>query len=166
MQIERIFHVNIVVRDLERSLKWYQEVLGMKVAEPVFDGEGPAMSGIGLGAEAYGVSSKDGVKVRGAFLRFGDDPNAAFIDVLEFIRPRSVGGAYPSLHNIGIARIALKVADIDASYEELLEKGVKFVGPPCPVTIGENYLADIRYCCFYDPDGTILELYGPAKGKK
>jgi len=162
MPIEKIFHVNIVVRDLDRSLPFYRDILGMRIAEPIFIGEGPPMGGIGLGAEAYGFRSERDVKVRGVFLRFGNDETEAFIDLLEFIQPRSIGGPYSTLHNIGIARIALKVSDIDQSYKELLSKGVKFITPPVRVLIGENYLADIRYCCFYDPDGTILELYGPG----
>ena len=63
-EFERIFHVNICVTDLDRSLKWYQEVLGMKVVEGPFMGEGPAMRGIGIGAESVGVDSKTAVKVR------------------------------------------------------------------------------------------------------
>jgi predicted enzyme related to lactoylglutathione lyase len=54
------------------------------------------------------------------------------------------------------------VEDINAAYDRLRKKGVKFITPPVPVEIGEELLSGVKYSCFYDPDGTILELYGPA----
>ena len=167
-EFERIFHVNICVTDLDRSLKWYQEVLGMKVVEGPFMGEGPAMRGIGIGAESVGVDSKTAVKVRGAFLRWSDNEHEAVIDLLEFINPRPVGAPYETLHNIGIARIALGVKDVDAAYEDLKSKGVKFITPPVSISNMEgaqSLLSEIAYCCFYDPDRTILELYGKIHRK-
>ena len=159
MTFERIFHVNVNVRDLDRSVAFYRDVLGMNVVEGPFDGEGPAMAGIALGTQAYGVQP-DQVKIRAAFLRYGDDENATIIDLLEFRSPPPMGGPYPSLHNVGIARIALKVSDIDEAYGHLVANGVQFVSEPVGVNIGDDLLAGIRYCCFYDPDGTILEIYG------
>jgi catechol 2,3-dioxygenase-like lactoylglutathione lyase family enzyme len=156
---DRIFHINIVVRDLDRSLAFYTDVLGMKLIEPPWDNEGPGQSGIGLGAEGYGVNPATEVHVRFAFLQFGDNPNGALIDLLEFIRPRSIGGPPTTLFNVGIARIALKVDNVDDAHKELQSKGVKFVTPPVTVAIRPGVLNNVRYCCFYDPDGTILEIY-------
>ena len=158
--IERIFHINVVCRDLERSLKFYTEILGMHVVDGPFDADGPVLAGIGQGAQSWGISP-DAVKIRFAFLRFGEDHSETILDLLEFVSPRSYGAPHPNLQMIGIARIALKVRDVQASYEELLTKGVKFLSPPVPITLGDNLLNDIAYCCFYDPDGSILELYGP-----
>ncbi len=167
-EFQRIFHVNVCVRDLDRSLKWYQEVLGMKIVEGPFAGEGPEQRGIGLGAEAAGVDSETEVKIRGAFLRWGDDEREAMIDLLEFVNPPPTGRPYETLHNVGIARIALGVKDIDEAYRDLMSKGVEFITPPVSVSNVEganDLLAGISYCCFYDPDRTILELYGETKAK-
>ena len=158
--IERIFHINVVCRDLERSLRFYVDILGMHVVDGPFDAEGPALAGIGHGAQSWGIAP-DAVKIRFAFLRFGDDAAETILDLLEFVEPRSYGAPHPNLQMIGIARIALKVSDVQSTYEAMLAKGVKFISPPVPITLGDNLLHGIAYCCFYDPDGTILELYGP-----
>lgn len=158
--IERIFHINVVCRDLERSLRFYVDILGMHVVDGPFDAEGPALAGIGHGAQSWGIAP-DAVKIRFAFLRFGDDAAETILDLLEFVEPRSYGAPHPNLQMIGIARIALKVIDVQSTYEAMLAKGVKFISPPVPITLGDNLLHGIAYCCFYDPDGTILELYGP-----
>ena len=158
--IERIFHINVVCRDLERSLRFYIDILGMHVVDGPFNAEGAALAGIGHGAQSWGIPP-DAVKIRFAFLRFGDDAAETILDLLEFVEPRSYGAPHPNLQMIGIARIALKVSDVQSTYEEMLAKGVKFISPPVPITLGDNLLHGIAYCCFYDPDGTILELYGP-----
>lgn len=158
--IERIFHINVVCRDLERSLRFYIDILGMHVVDGPFNAEGAALAGIGHGAQSWGIAP-DAVKIRFAFLRFGDDAAETILDLLEFVEPRSYGAPHPNLQMIGIARIALKVSDVQSTYETMLAKGVKFISPPVPITLGDNLLHGIAYCCFYDPDGTILELYGP-----
>jgi catechol 2,3-dioxygenase-like lactoylglutathione lyase family enzyme len=127
----------------------------MQLAQDPWEDTGPGQSGIGLGVEAYGVDPASEIQVRFAFLRFPGDPNSTMIDLLEYINPRPVGGPPSTLLNVGLARIAIKVEDVPAAYEELLQKGVKFITPPVTVAV----LDDISYCCFYDPDGTILEIY-------
>jgi catechol 2,3-dioxygenase-like lactoylglutathione lyase family enzyme len=158
-KIERIFHINVVCRDLERSLKFYTDVVGMHIVEGPYEVDGPRLTGIGQGSQAWGVDPS-AVAIKFVFLRFGDDPDETILDLLEFVSPRSYGAPHPTLQKIGIARIALKVDDVQASYNALLEKGAKFLTPPISITIGEDLLDDIAYACFYDPDGTILELYG------
>jgi glyoxylase I family protein len=158
--IERLFHVNVVVRDLDRSLAFYTDVLGMHVVDGPHEGEGPSMSGISYGCQMWGVDP-DHAKVRFAFLRFGDSDDEPILDVLEFVSPRSWGGPYPTLQNVGIARIALRVNNVERAYRELSSHGVKFLTGPVPVGIGQNFLANIAYCCFLDPDGIVFEIYGP-----
>src|SRR5262245_21248649 len=94
--IERVFHINIVVRDLDRSLEFHTKVLGMHVLEGPYDGEGPGMAGIAQGAQMWGVDPNE-AKVRFAFLRFGDDESEPIFDILEFVNPRSWGSPSPTL---------------------------------------------------------------------
>jgi len=63
------------------------------------------------------------------------------------------------VYNFGLA--AARIDDTFEVAKLLLAKGVKFITPPVPITLGDNLLHGIAYCCFHDPDGTILELYGP-----
>jgi glyoxylase I family protein len=143
--LQRLFHVNICVRNMERSIRFYQDIGFTKVND--FTMDDPSVG------DALGVKAK---KLRGVFMRLGNDANAPVLDLVEFIDPPTQGQPYPSLNNVGICRIAFTVDDIDRTYEELKGKGVQFVAPLKKVDGPGG--AKIGVVCFKDPDGTVLEL--------
>src|ERR1700730_3094665 len=116
----RFFHVNVCVRDMERSIRFYED-LGFKKAQDFILGGGKP--GIG---EALGLEVK---KLRGVFMRLGDDPDAPVLDLVQFLDPPPQGQPYPTLNNIGICRIAFIVDDIEKVNQMLLAKGVELVAP-------------------------------------
>lgn len=143
--LKSIFHVNICVKNLERSIAFYEK-LGFKVVND-FTLEGPDVGkSMGLNASMFRV----------VFMRLGDDPDATVIDLLEFIDPPTQGSPYPTLNNIGLCRIAFKVDDVDEVYEKLINMNVEFVAPVERMK-GESG-NDISYVCFKDPDGVFLEI--------
>ncbi len=143
--LQRIFHVNICVRDMERSIGFYEELGFKKVND--FTLEDPSVG------EALGLDAR---KLRGVFMRLGDDANAPVLDLVQFIDPPPQGEPYPTLNHIGICRIAFSVDDIDKTYERLQEMKVQFVAPLKKIAgVGEGTVGVV---CFKDPDGTVLEL--------
>jgi len=143
--LQRLFHVNICVRDMERSIRFYQDLGFTKVNDFTLDD--PTVG------DGLGVSAK---KLRGVFMRLGSDPNAPVLDLVQFIEPPTQGQPYPTLNNVGICRIAFTVDDIDRTYEELKAKKVDFVAPLKKLTGPGG--ATMGFVCFKDPDGTVLEL--------
>src|ERR1700674_161156 len=83
------------VRDMERSIRFYQDLGFTKVNDFTLDD-------LSVG-DALGVKAK---KLRGVFMRLGNDANAPVLDLVQFIDPRTQGQPYPTLNNIGICRIA------------------------------------------------------------
>jgi catechol 2,3-dioxygenase-like lactoylglutathione lyase family enzyme len=110
--LQRVFHVNICVRDMERSIQFYQG-LGFKKAND-FTLNDPSVG------DVLGMKAKT---LRGVFMRLGDDANAPVLDLVQFIDPPTQEQPYPTLNNVGICRIAFTVDDIDKTYEELKAKG-------------------------------------------
>jgi len=143
--LQRLFHVNICVRDMERSIRFYQDLGFIKVNDFTLDD--PSVG------DALGVRAK---KLRGVFMRLGADPDAPVLDLVQFIEPPTQGQPYPTLNNVGICRIAFMVDDIDRTYEELKAKKVDFVAPLKKLTGPGG--AEMGVVCFKDPDGTVLEL--------
>ena len=143
--LQRLFHVNICVRDMERSIRFYQDLGFKKVND--FTMDDPSVG------DALGVKAR---KLRGVFMRLGDDQNAPVLDLVQFIDPPTQGQPYPTLNNVGICRIAFTVDDIDKTYEELKAKRIEFVAPLKKVDGPGG--GKIGVVCFKDPDGTILEL--------
>ncbi len=143
--LTRIFHVNICVRDMERSIPFYEKLGFNKVNDFTLDD--PSV-GVALGLDAR--------KLRGVFMRLGDDENAPVLDLVQFLDPPPQGEPYATLNNIGICRIAFAVDDIDKTNADLQEMGVEFVAPLNKIRTPDG--AEVGVVCFKDPDGTVLEL--------
>jgi catechol 2,3-dioxygenase-like lactoylglutathione lyase family enzyme len=150
--IKDVFHVNVNCRDLERSRAFY-ELVGFKVVVELGVGGSPEMlRGLGL---------PEGSKARAVLMMLEPDkPRGTRIDLIEWIEPATKGAPAPDLAHAGAVRIALWTIGIDEEYQRLRDQGVEFLSEP--VNMGNG----TRFCCFKDPDGTILELidFSGAKG--
>ena len=147
--ISGIHHACITVSDMERSKKWYTETLGLKVVSE-FDLDTPELGeGVGM----------PGAHLLGAMLQWGEGENATCIELLHYIKPG--GKKYDPttpMCNIGTTHVAFGTENaIDALYEELVAKGVRFYTPPQPVDVGGVV---VKFCYFKDPDGITLEFIG------
>jgi glyoxylase I family protein len=141
-------HANIIVSDLERSKRFYTEILGLQIAMETEIDEPEFAQGVGI----------PGTKVRVVFLSV---PNAnTVIEMFEYVAPRKskpIGNqALPS--DIGIGHLAFQVADIDAAYARLRDKNVAFLSNPVSLPASHNDVGGVRFCYFKDPDGILLEL--------
>lgn len=146
MHISGLVHVNINCSDYDRSLRFY-EMLGFEAFWQVPETNTPEVARA-VGMEAY--------RVKGALLQLKGATPPVIIDLLEWMEPRKDAEPYPTLHQPGIARIALQTSDLDADYAFLVEQGVDVLSPPA--TVRASATSGSRFFCFRDPDGTILEL--------
>ena len=145
MTMSSVHHTGIIVKDLDRSIYFYHDVLGLEFAnEPSPWFEGDAL------ASAVGVP---GAKLRQVSLWVGDN---AILELLEYgNRPKD--NDTPIQQNyLGAMHVALLVDDINAKVEELTAKGVEFLS--APNTVDEGVLSGWRWVYFHDPDKIPLEL--------
>ena len=151
IRIEQMVHANICVRDMEKSVPFY-EMLGFeKFADQIF-GEG-ARTWRGLGLD-------DGRRFRAVFMKIPGERPVPFLDIIQFLDPPTAGEPYPTLHNVGIARLCFEVKDIEAAAAHLAANGVELVGPVTPYETAYGVRpqgVEAKFLCFKDPDGTILE---------
>lgn len=142
--ITGVHHKGITVSNLERSIAFYHEVLGLEFAtEPtdVFSGEDLS--------RGLGVS---GASLRLAILKAGN----ANVELLEYVTPESPIDKPLPQNALGAQHVAFLVDDIAAAVKELEAKGVEFYSPVNAVD--EGPLAGWRWVYFSDPDGITLEL--------
>jgi catechol 2,3-dioxygenase-like lactoylglutathione lyase family enzyme len=144
MAIKDVFHVNVNCTNLERSRAFY-ELVGFKVVTELGEGGSKQMAkGLGLPAGSKGKAV--------LMMLEPDKPRGTRIDLIEWTNPATKGSPAPDLAHAGAVRIALWTIGIDEEYERLKGAGVEFLSEV--VSMGGG----ARFCCFKDPDGTILEL--------
>ncbi len=139
--ISGVAHLSFTVSDLEKSLRFYSDLLGFKVK---FETErsGPVTETI------IGIP---GVRIKIGMLSLNDFS----LEFIQYIVP--VGEKLDlKTNNVGCAHLAFYVEDIEKVHKSLLDKGVRFKS--APKEIKEGPLAGWKAAYFYDPDGITLEL--------
>jgi catechol 2,3-dioxygenase-like lactoylglutathione lyase family enzyme len=154
--ITKLNHANIIVSNLDRSRRFYTEILGLEILMETDIDEAQFASGVGI----------PGAKVRGIFLQVPGTPTV--IEMFEYTGPQKSKPIpkdwLPS--DIGVGHIAFEVNDLDAAYEKLRTQGVSFVSSPVTIPSSHKDVGGVRFCYFKDPDDTILELiYFPQKNE-
>jgi len=142
--MKALHHVGITVKDLDASLRFYHDVLGLQLSNepsPWFDAPelGPAV----------GVP---GAALRQVSLLLGDTT----LELLEYKSPPSDTAEPLKSNNVGASHVAFLVEDIDAKKAELEAKGISFYSDVN--VVDEGVLAGWRWVYFEDPDGYPLEL--------
>jgi lactoylglutathione lyase len=152
MGITETFHTGLTVSDLDRSVAFYRDVLGLELLTQ-WDSSQPYLRAI--------VNYPD-AELRIALLRVrrsAGGPPGHHIELLEYRRPRGQRGD-ANTYNPGNGHIAFRVDDIEAMYTELKAKGVRFKSAPVEITSGPNRGAKAVY--LLDPDDITLEFVQPA----
>ena len=144
--IKGIHHTSRGVSDMDRSLVFYRDLLGMKV---VLDTE---MSGEMLSQEV----ALDNARLR--LVELAPEGESFFLELLEYYSPR--GKPFPpdaTCADVGADHVALTVENIEDAHRRLTEQGVRFTCEPQEVDAGFFKGHWTAYC--YDPDGMIVELW-------
>lgn len=152
-QIVKVDAVGITVSDLDRSVKFYTEVLGFKkISETEVQGD-----------EYEKLQGLFGIRMRIARLQLGEE----FIELTDYLTSggRSIPEDFKS-NDLAFQHIAIVVSDIEKAYAQLREFNIEHVstGPQTlPVSIPEA--AGIKAFYFHDPDKHKLELIFFPTGK-
>ncbi|HZA26019.1 MAG TPA: VOC family protein [Dehalococcoidia bacterium] len=145
MEATGISHIAICVRDLDKSLEFYRDILGMKV---LADRMQDTTTG-GL-PHVHKHSRKTRRQVR---LAYGE---GAIPTLTMTCHPGEEPDGEPiKLDQIGISHISFTVKDVKALAEELIAKGVPLAGPMDGFT---NPRGEVSSIFVYDPDGILVQF--------
>jgi glyoxylase I family protein len=141
--ITGISHVGISVANLERSIAFYRDLLGMHVIEEVpFKGE-----------RYEAILGLKGAQGKIATLRTAN----VEVELFEFAHPTpNSGSPMRPVSDHGITHFAMKVEGIEGLYTRLKAAGVAFHCAP----IHFPGCATATYA--RDPDGNVIELLEPS----
>jgi methylmalonyl-CoA/ethylmalonyl-CoA epimerase len=102
MKPTHIEHIGIAVKDLQASIKFYENILGLK---------------------CYAIEEVKDQKVKTAFFKIGETK----IELLESTEPDSLIGKFVEKRGEGIHHIAFAVDDVSKTLKEMEIKGVQLI---------------------------------------
>ena len=129
INLSRIGHIALRVRDLERSKKWYSDVLGFTLMEQDLEHGDDIFMGLGRASDGH------------------------VLDIIQVEDPDTASPA-PDRNTVGIGHVAIKVdshQELKEAYDHLIAKGVTVD------RLIEH--VNQRSMYFADPDGNRLEIY-------
>jgi len=128
--VTKIDHIGVAVKNLEESLKFYQETLGL---------------------ELHGIEIVEEQKVKVAFLPIGDTE----IELLESTDADGPIAKYIASKSEGVQHIAYRVDDIEKAIADMLSKGVRMIDEKPRYGAGG---AKIAFCHPKSTNGVLVEL--------
>ncbi|MEW9516124.1 VOC family protein [Streptomyces tubercidicus] len=147
-----LWHIGLHVSNLERSVAFYRDVLGMTLVHQQEQDNAYTAALVGF-PDAHLKVAQLALPVRPPTAVASHD-----IELIEYVVPH--GTPSPARRcDPGTAHVAFAVADIDAVCARLTGHGVRLVSPPNRITSGVN--TGGAACYFLDPDGHTLELVQP-----
>lgn len=100
--IEKVDHIGIAVKDIDQSLKFYCDALGLSCTR---------------------IETVEGQKVKIAFIPAGDTT----IELVQAIDPESAIAKFIEKKGEGIQHIAFRVGNIEKAIQALKERGVELI---------------------------------------
>ena len=138
-------HAGVSVRDLEKSLAFYRDGLGLTVRIQADENSQFLEEILGF------------PKVRLTTVKLGAEQGPTLVELLRYEEPSSLTDAAREVYDFGSSHLALTVNDLDGLYHRLTKAGVFFRSPPRMAPDGR---AKVAFCA--DPDGTPVELVEPC----
>lgn len=147
-QLNDLHHLGLTVSDIERSIHFYRDLLGMTLIR-----RRPEVRA----AYVEKQTGYPGVVLSVASFRVSPGSRQS-LEVVQYLN-QAGAPARTSTNQPASSHLCLTVSDLQACYAELKHQGVVFVSEPVRITAGPNEGGLVVY--FQDPDGYVLELFQP-----
>ena len=148
--ISDILHVGVTISDLDRSIAFYRDVVGLE-----FQGQ------LTMDDEATEkLFHRPGCKCRVGYLRGRTTLQGPPVELIQFTSQEAAKQP-TDLFTTSISEICFLTDDIDREYERLTGLGVECLSAPQPFDFTADGFGKSKAIYFRDPDGIILELMQP-----
>ena len=138
-------HHGFTVSDLDRSVSFYRDLLGMELVRISERKDIPSYDTI-LGY--------DRVHLNIAILRH--PVNEFILELVQYVHPEVEARPQENRY-LGASHVAFEVDDVDAMYAQLKEAGFGSINPPTDVDRDGVVVARAMYAL--DPDGISIEMF-------
>lgn len=148
--VGRIYHVGLTVSDLDRSVIFYRDILGLE-----FQGEI-----LMVGEETDQMFHKKNCKARVAYLNGSKNMEAPPVELIQFV-DNAVNNVQSDLFTTSISELCFYTDDIDSVYKNLIENNIECLSEPQYFDFTAQGFGKSKAFYFKDPDGIILEMMQP-----
>ena len=139
--IIRYRHTGLVVRNIQKSRRFYCDLLNLKIIQNfIEEGEyfNKLINGKNFRAKVIKAISSDNI----------------YVELIEFINAKKLKVKKPKKYtNVGEIHLCFTVKKIDKLYQKLKRNGVKFLSPPL-----KSVFDPVKTCFCYDPDFNLIQL--------
>ena len=139
--MKTVRHFGIVVSNLEKSLHFYEDLLGLSAKRDMVE-EGEFIDAI-LGLK--------NVKVR--TVKMKAENGDTLVELLEYASHQGKKRENYEIFDLGASHVAFTVENVEKEYRKLQEQGVVFT---CEPQVSPDGKAKVTFC--FDPDGVPIEL--------
>ena len=148
--IGRIYHVGLTVSDLDRSVAFYRDILGLAFQGEIFM----------EGKETDKMFRRANCKARVAYLNGSKAIEAPPVELIQFVN-NEVKKVPSDLFTTSISEVCFYTDDIDSAYKHLVDNNVECLSEPQYFDFRVDGFGESRAFYFRDPDGIILEMMQP-----
>lgn len=139
--MKNIRHFGIVVENLEQSLHFYRDLLGLEIKRDMQE-EGKFIDTI-LGLKNVRVHTVKMISQNGDTL----------VELLEYASHKGKKRESYQMFDLGASHSAFTVGNVDEEYKRLKKQGIAFT---CEPQVSPDGKAKVTFC--FDPDGVPVEL--------
>ena len=150
--IGRVYHVGLTVSDLDRSVSFYRDVLGLAyIGEIWMDGE-----------ETDALFGRKNCRARVAYLNGSEEENMPPVELIQFVGIEAEK-CPADLFTTSVSELCFYTNDIDEAYDRLRKHHVECLSEPRDFDFTDAGFGKSRAFYFRDPDGIILEMMQPIE---
>lgn len=148
-----VIDVGMVVSDIDKSLKFYKDVIGFEEIE--------GFKVPGDFALDTGLANKLPLDVH--VLVLGKGEKATKLKLMQFKTSPGARVDNTFIHSsYGYRYLTISVKDLNASMDRAAKSGIKPIAK-CPVLLPDGFPQAMALANYRDPDGNLIELVGPWK---
>jgi catechol 2,3-dioxygenase-like lactoylglutathione lyase family enzyme len=148
MQVGSVYHTGFTVSDIDRSVAFYRDVLGLRLVRRQ----------AGTASYLATVTGFEGVRLEIALLQ--PAAGGSMLELLQYVS-HPAPPTDRATNRPGNGHLCFEIDDVRVACAELRRRGVTLISEPAEITAGAHAGGMAVY--LRDPDGFTVELYqGPA----
>ena len=148
--VGRIYHVGLTVSDLDRSIAFYRDILGLAFQGEIFmEGE-----------ETDKMFRRANCKARVAYLNGSKAVEAPPVELIQFV-DSEIHKTQSDLFVTSISEVCFYTDNNDSVYKHLVDNNVECLSEPQYLDFRSDGFGESRAFYIRDPDGIILEMMQP-----